>query len=344
MALREQRRRSRSARMTTRRRTARIVASFRTAPARAADGARQRADDDPAGAAALLDAVADGKAPPRCSCSPSSSTTASPPRRSPDLEKRVKQLTRGVAAPKDELDKLIAAAPRRLRRPPSPIRRAGGERSSRRTAPQCHQVDGKGGVVGPQLAGVSKRGVDRLIEDILDPNRNVDPAFRYSNVILKDTTLITGLQKREEGETLVFVDTTGQGSHGPEGGDQERIESRLSLMPANFAEIIPPEEFNNLMAFLMASKPPRTSEVETVSSRGTPRDLGVRSASLLSRSLGRKTPLGMTSFACPLNERQGRDATTQGFGALDQRIGPAARDADRARSARRSTPASRPRG
>jgi putative heme-binding domain-containing protein len=62
----------------------------------------------------------------------------------------------------------------------------------------CHQVEGKGALVGPNLAGLSKRGIDRLVEDVLDPNRNVDPAFRYSNVILKDGRLITGLQKKEE--------------------------------------------------------------------------------------------------------------------------------------------------
>src|SRR5262249_54137899 len=38
----------------------------------------------------------------------------------------------------------------------------------------CHQLDGKGAVVGPQLDGIGNRGLERLIEDVLDPNRNVD--------------------------------------------------------------------------------------------------------------------------------------------------------------------------
>ena len=32
----------------------------------------------------------------------------------------------------------------------------------------CHQVDGNGGQVGPNLAGLSKRGIDRVVEDVLD--------------------------------------------------------------------------------------------------------------------------------------------------------------------------------
>ncbi|MFN9789252.1 MAG: c-type cytochrome, partial [Pirellulaceae bacterium] len=42
----------------------------------------------------------------------------------------------------------------------------------------CHQLGGQGTVLGPQLEGVGKRGPERLCEDILLPNRNVDEAFR----------------------------------------------------------------------------------------------------------------------------------------------------------------------
>ncbi|HEV3202937.1 MAG TPA: PVC-type heme-binding CxxCH protein, partial [Gemmataceae bacterium] len=42
----------------------------------------------------------------------------------------------------------------------------------------CHQIANKGAKIGPQLDGIGIRGFDRLLEDILDPNRNVDQAFR----------------------------------------------------------------------------------------------------------------------------------------------------------------------
>jgi len=35
----------------------------------------------------------------------------------------------------------------------------------------CHQIEGEGGLIGPQLTGIGFRGADRLAEDILDPNR-----------------------------------------------------------------------------------------------------------------------------------------------------------------------------
>jgi putative heme-binding domain-containing protein len=168
----------------------------------------------------------------------------------PDLDKRVMQLTRGIAAPREELEKLIVQkrAGFRAATPSAPA----GQAVFAKNCIQCHQIEGQGGLVGPNLAGLSKRGIDRLVEDVLDPNRNVDPAFRYSNVILKDGRLITGLQKKEEGEVLTFADTTGKLVTVKKSDIQKRIESPASLMPSNFAEIIAPDDFNNLMAYLLS--------------------------------------------------------------------------------------------
>ena len=42
------------------------------------------------------------------------------------------------------------------------------------------------------------------MEDILDPNRNVDVAFCYSIVKLKNGQTVLGLKRREVGESIVF--------------------------------------------------------------------------------------------------------------------------------------------
>ena len=57
----------------------------------------------------------------------------------------------------------------------------------------CHQLGGKGAKVGPQLDGIGSRGLDRLMEDILDPNRNVDQTFRVTNLALKNGQIVSGL-------------------------------------------------------------------------------------------------------------------------------------------------------
>ncbi|MEP6664297.1 MAG: c-type cytochrome [Verrucomicrobiota bacterium] len=116
----------------------------------------------------------------------------------------------------------------------------------------CHQLDKQGALVGPQLDGVGNRGADRLMEDILDPNRNVDRAFRTTLLVLKDGDVQSGLLRREEGETVVLADSTGKENSIAKNEIKERRESESSLMPDNFSDIIPLEDFNNLIAFLLS--------------------------------------------------------------------------------------------
>ena len=54
------------------------------------------------------------------------------------------------------------------------------------------------------------RGLERLLEDVLDPNRNVDGAFRAMVVQKKDGLVVTGLKLREEGTTLILGDNQGK--------------------------------------------------------------------------------------------------------------------------------------
>lgn len=115
----------------------------------------------------------------------------------------------------------------------------------------CHRIGNEGAQIGPQLDGLGKRGVDRTIEDILDPSRNVDGAFRYSIVTLADGDVVTGLQRRVEGQTTVFADAQGKEFAIDTAKISKRVESQLSLMPANWGELMTKEEFVDLVAFLM---------------------------------------------------------------------------------------------
>jgi putative heme-binding domain-containing protein len=119
----------------------------------------------------------------------------------------------------------------------------------------CHQIAGRGAKVGPQLDGVGNRGLDRLLEDIIDPNRNVDLAFRASTVALKSGQVLTGLVLREEGEVLVLADSQGKEQRVLKGDVEGRSPTQLSPMPANLAEQITEADFYHLMAYLLAQKP-----------------------------------------------------------------------------------------
>jgi len=109
-------------------------------------------------------------------------------------------------------------------------------------------------LVGPQLDGIGNRGLERLLEDVLDPNRNVDRAFRTHTLALRNGDIFSGLPRREEGELLVLADSTGKEISIPKKDIQDRRESDTSLMPENFGEVIPLLDFNDLMAFLLSKR------------------------------------------------------------------------------------------
>ena len=115
----------------------------------------------------------------------------------------------------------------------------------------CHQIGGKGALVGPQLDGIGGRGLERLLEDVLDPNRNVDKAFRTTVFVLKDGESVSGLFRREEGATFVYALANGQEARVAKADVKERRETETSLMPANFAEALTAAELNDLLAFLL---------------------------------------------------------------------------------------------
>ena len=98
------------------------------------------------------------------------------------------------------------------------------------------------------------RGLERILEDVLDPNRNVDAAFRVDTLALDDGRVLTGLFRRVEGATLVFADQKGQEFTVAADEIVQRKRSPLSLMPANFDEALTEAELNHLLADLLRQR------------------------------------------------------------------------------------------
>ncbi|MHB8520538.1 MAG: PVC-type heme-binding CxxCH protein [Limisphaerales bacterium] len=201
------------------------------------------------GAEVLLQAIADGKASPQLlrERTIQDRLAASKPA---NLADRVATLTKGLSPTSEKVQALIDQ--RRAAFSSARASAALGAKVFETNCRVCHTIDGGGGHVGPTLDGVGNRGVERLVEDILDPSRNVDVAFRASLITLKNGDVISGLARREEGELLVLADSTGKEITVPKKDIQERTVSETSLMPDNFSEIISPEDFNHLLAFLLA--------------------------------------------------------------------------------------------
>ena len=173
-----------------------------------------------------------------------------------NLAERLEKLTANIPTASGERDRLTAQ--RRSDFNPSAASAAKGAEVFKQYCVVCHSLEGQGALIGPQLDGIGGRGVDRLMEDILDPNRNVDRSFWTTLLIMNDGDVQSGLYRRDEGETVIIAQSNGKEllCRGRTFGNEGRPQS--SLMPDNFGDAIPKDDFNNLIAFLLTKnvKPP----------------------------------------------------------------------------------------
>mgnify|MGYP002378732784 CR=1 FL=1 len=115
----------------------------------------------------------------------------------------------------------------------------------------CHRIGGEGGLIGPQLDGIGSRGLARLAEDTLDPNRNVDAHFRLTRIEKTDGVVLGGFVANEGGEVLTLLDVAGQPHRVLRSEIASREDSALSLMPPNFGELLKADEFRDLVGWLL---------------------------------------------------------------------------------------------
>lgn len=118
----------------------------------------------------------------------------------------------------------------------------------------CHQIAGKGKKIGPNLDGIGGRGLDRLLEDVLAPSRNVDINFRSTTVVTIDGQVFTGLNKGVDGARLILVNRKGEEQSIAVDDIDEQVVSRRSPMPDNIAEVMSEAEFRNLIAWLLSQR------------------------------------------------------------------------------------------
>jgi putative heme-binding domain-containing protein len=172
----------------------------------------------------------------------------------PDVLDRIKALVKGLPPADSRLEALFAQ--RRDGFKAAKTEAGDGVPVYEKHCANCHQLGGKGAKVGPQLDGIGGRGLDRLMEDILDPNRNVDQSFRATNLSLHNGQIVSGLLLREEGEVLVMADAQGKEIRIPKSSVEERTTSPLSPMPANLVDQIPVDDFYRLLGYLLTRREP----------------------------------------------------------------------------------------
>jgi putative heme-binding domain-containing protein len=114
----------------------------------------------------------------------------------------------------------------------------------------CHKLGGQGQLIGPQLDGAVSRSFERLAEDILAPNRNVDRAFRTSSLLLDDDSVVAGLVVESPGGRLEVTMQDGKKRTLSSESVVQRKDSETSLMPSNFSDVMDEQQLASVIRYL----------------------------------------------------------------------------------------------
>ena len=147
-----------------------------------------------------------------------------------------------------------------------------------RNCQTCHQRQGQGHRVGPDLSGIAGRAADALLIDILDPNREVAPDYMTLTLATHRGQVVSGLLAEETATTLKLRRAEGIEETILRSEIDELRSTGRSLMPEGLEQSISLQEMADLIAFLRQEN--LRFRIELRTSRIT------RSASLVRRNYG----------------------------------------------------------
>ena len=126
--------------------------------------------------------------------------------RTPDSGSRVQKILASGAVPSRDRAQVVTAY-----RPA--LEMAGNRERGReifaKVCATCHQAEGRGVDVGPNLATVTSRSPEDLLVHILDPNREVAPNFVNYNIATVQGRVISGIITEESASAIVLKRSEG---------------------------------------------------------------------------------------------------------------------------------------
>lgn len=119
----------------------------------------------------------------------------------------------------------------------------------------CHQVNGKGIVLGPDLKAIYKRqDVNYVIKSILEPDAYIVEGFQQTSLEMKDGRKLFGMIQEETAQTLNIFLPTGERVVVKPKDIIKRADAKHSGMPASFAYTMSPQDVADVAAWIMSLK------------------------------------------------------------------------------------------
>jgi putative heme-binding domain-containing protein len=121
----------------------------------------------------------------------------------------------------------------------------------------CHQMDGTGYEVGPDLAALSNRAPSTLLLAILDPNRDVESRYVSYSALTTDGLTFTGMLAEETATSVRLKEREGKEKVILRSDLEQLQATRKSVMPEGLEQELQPGQVVDLLAYLGPSRSPR---------------------------------------------------------------------------------------
>lgn len=125
-----------------------------------------------------------------------------------------------------------------------------GKRIFAQACAACHQIDGVGVNVGPDISDSRTKTPEALLTAVLDPNAAIDAAFLQYIALTTDGRVIDGLLSDDKPEGVTLRRQGGENVLVPRDELEKLQATGVSLMPDGFERLINENDMANLIAYL----------------------------------------------------------------------------------------------
>jgi uncharacterized repeat protein (TIGR03806 family) len=119
----------------------------------------------------------------------------------------------------------------------------------------CHQIEGKGRKVGPELDHIGKKyNKGQILENLLDPSKVIEEKYIAYTLQTRDGKTRTGLVLERSSDAVTLIDAQGNSERIPFKSIEALEPQKKSLMPDSLLRDLTAEQAADLLAFLESLK------------------------------------------------------------------------------------------
>jgi len=162
------------------------------------------------------------------------------------IRRRAKELLSGESRPAERREVLdryreALAAPRDAQR---------GLQVFEKQCSKCHQAQGRGYVVGPDLTATTRRSDEMLLSDILDPNNQITVGYNQYTVVTEDGRILSGVMAAETATSVTLRREQAADTTILRKDIDTLAASPISLMPERLEQEVSPQDVADLIAYV----------------------------------------------------------------------------------------------